>query len=258
MYQITQFKWLPRDTANDTVFAAMQPAVRFATEDCIDLPPTTFSTRECELTTEQKKVYKDMMNNYFAAFKGGEINAVNEGVKLAKLLQICSGFAYAGDFGTIKLDSKHRLSLLEEIIDETDQKVIVFVPFKAGVDIVHKELTARGHSAELVYGDTSKKERDRIFNLFSNSKHPKVLVAHPGTMSHGLTLVSANTIVWYSPTNSYETYDQANARISRPGQKHHTHIINIESSPIEKRVFKRLLNKQKVQGTLLDLFKSES
>jgi SNF2 family DNA or RNA helicase len=197
-----------------------------------------------------------MMDNFYAQFQGGEINAVNEGVKLSKLLQICSGFAYTSTSGALKLDASHRMKVLEEIIEETDQKVIVFVPFKAGVDIVHSELTKKGHAAEKVYGDTTKTERDRIFNLFSNSVNPRVLVAHPGTMSHGLTLVSANTIVWYSPTNSYETYDQANARIARPGQKHHTHIINIESSKVEERVFKRLQTKQKVQGTLLELFKT--
>ena len=95
--------------------------------------------------------------------------------------------------------------------------------------------------------------------MFSNNPtHPKVLVAHPGVLSHGLTLVSASVIVWYSPVTSYETYDQANARIVRPGQKHHTHIINLESSPIEKRMFKRLANKQDAQGVLLDMFNEQT
>jgi SNF2 family DNA or RNA helicase len=111
------------------------------------------------------------------------------------------------------------------------------------------------YSVEKIYGDTSKAERDMIFNQFNHSVHPKVLVAHPGVMSHGLTLVAASVIVWFSPTLSYETRDQANARIVRPGQKHHTHIIDIISSPIEQRMLKRLLSKQKMQGVLLDMFK---
>ena len=256
MYQVTQFKWVPRKEANDIVFNAMQPAVRYATDDCVDLPPTTFSTRECELTPDQKKVYKDMVNNFYAQFQGGEVNAVNEGVKLSKLLQICSGFAYT-KHGSITIDAKPRLQVLEEIIDESEQKVIVFVPFTKGVDIVHQALSNRGISTGFVYGDTPKRVRDSLFNQFGNSINPKVLVAHPGTMAHGLNLVSASTIVWYSPTNSYEVYDQANARIVRPGQKYHTHIINIESSPVEKRVYDRLSKKQKVQGMLLDMFKGQ-
>jgi SNF2 family DNA or RNA helicase len=84
-----------------------------------------------------------------------------------------------------------------------------------------------------------------------------VLVAQPAAMSHGLTLVAANTIVWYAPVTSNETYEQANGRITRPGQKHQQFIINIEGTAIERKIYDRLRNKQKTQGLLLDLVQED-
>ena len=41
MYQISRFKWIPRPAAKDDVFKALQPAIRFAKDQCLDLPPVT-------------------------------------------------------------------------------------------------------------------------------------------------------------------------------------------------------------------------
>jgi len=79
-------------------------------------------------------------------------------------------------------------------------------------------------------------------------------VAQPGTMSHGLTLTAADTIVWFAPINSTETYLQANARIARPGQKRNTLIVRIQGSDIERRMYERLDKRESTQGTLLGMF----
>jgi SNF2 family DNA or RNA helicase len=81
-----------------------------------------------------------------------------------------------------------------------------------------------------------------------------VLVANPGTMSHGLTLTAASVIVWFSPIHSAEIYEQANARIVRPGQKRNTLIVRMEGSDLERRMYDKLQTRTKVQGTLLSMF----
>jgi hypothetical protein len=57
---------------------------------------------------------------------------------------------------------------------------------------------------------------------------------------------------------SNETYVQANARITRPGQKQQQFIVNIESSAVERGAFKRLVNKQKMQGLFLETVEAET
>jgi len=247
------YKFVMRDGALEVVKNMMQPAVRFSREECIDLPPTTYVTRQTELTPEQKAAFDDMLKKLKAEHGGGQITAVNEAAKLSKLIQICCGVAY-GTEGDVVLPNGPRLELVREIIQEADAKVLVFVPLTGALKVLADELR-KDFTVEVVHGETSKSERDRIFKDFQSSKNPQVLVANPGTLSHGLTLTAANTVVWYAPINSNETYQQANARVTRPGQKLNTLIVHIEATPLERKIYDRLQGKEKTQGILLDLLK---
>lgn len=256
MKQVSQFKWVARDSALEIVKHAMQPAIRFSREDCIDLPPTIYQTHDVDLTPEQKRAFDDMVRTFRAEYAGGQVLAVNEAVKLGKLVQICCGVAYGPHGNEVVLPSSPRVELCRDLIEEADAKVIVFVPLTGALEHLAREL-AKTFTVEVVHGGTSKTERDRIFGAFQKHKDPHVLVANAGAMSHGLTLTAANTIIWYGPPTSNDTYIQANARIVRPGQKLSTLIVHIESTPIEARMFDRLRKKGSMQGALLDMLKGE-
>lgn len=254
MKQLTQFKWAPREGALDVVHQCMQPSIRFAREDCIDLPPTTYVTRQTELTSDQKKAFDEMLRRLRTEHEGGEITAVNEAVKLNKLLQICTGVAYGAGGTEIALPATPRVELVREIIEEAEAKVIVFVPLTAPLLALAGELR-KDFTVEVVHGETSKSARDDVFRRFQNTAEPRVLVANPGTLSHGLTLTAANTIVWFAPIHSNEIYQQACARVTRPGQRLNTLIVNIEATPLERKIYDRLQGREKMQGVLLDLIR---
>jgi SNF2 family DNA or RNA helicase len=253
MRPVSKFKWAPRDTALDIVKQCMQPAIRFSREDCIDLPPTTFVTRQVELTPDQRKAYNDMLRTLKAEHAGGQITAINEAVKVSKLVQICCGVAY-GQNGDVTIPAQSRIDLVREIIEQSEGKVLVFVPLTAALEYLADDLR-KDYTVEVVHGATTKAARDKIFQDFQQSDSPHVLVANPGTLSHGLTLTRATTIIWFAPINSNETYQQANARIVRPGQKCNTLIVNIEATDLERKMYARLEGKEKMQGLLLDLIK---
>lgn len=254
MRQMGPYKWVARDNALETVRQAMQPAVRFSREDCIDLPPTTYQTREVELTKEQKHAFNDMMKKLHAEYEGGQVMAVNEAVKLGKLVQICTGVAYGANGSEVILPCEPRIDVVREVIDEAEAKVIVFVPYSSALRHLAEKLSEH-YSVAIVEGSTPKGERDRIFGDFQKRSDPRVLVANAAAMSHGLTLTAANTIIWYGPTTSNEVWNQANARIVRPGQKHNTLIVHIESTPVERAIFDRLRKRTSTQGALLELLK---
>lgn len=254
MRQVSKFKWLPRDNALETVHAAMRPAIRFAREDCIDLPPTTYATRETTLTVDQKRAFDEMVRQLHTEAKGGAITAVNEAVKLSKLLQIVSGCAIGADGQEVQIPAKPRMELVREIIEEAEAKVLVFVPFTAPL-LGLAEFLEKHFSVAVVHGATSKSQRDQIFSDFQKTPNPRVLVANSGTLSHGLTLTAANTVVWYAPIHSNEIYQQANARVTRPGQTRNTLIINIEATQLEKKIYERLRTRERTQGLLLDMLK---
>lgn len=252
MKQISQYKWVARDNALKHVYSVMQPAIRFSREDCIDLPPTTYITRDVGLTKEQSILYTDMMARYKAEFAGGSIKAVNEAVRIGKLLQIVCGVAYTDD-GDITIPAENRVQEVIDIVEASEGKVIVFVPLTGALNGLAERLGTLFDVA-VIHGGVGKNARDNIFSEFMSPHGPRVLVAQPGTMSHGLTLTAASTIVWYAPIHSAEIYEQANARIVRPGQKRNTLIARIQGSELEKRMYEKLEKRGSTQGVLLDMF----
>lgn len=256
MRQVTEFKWVPREGALEAVHEAMQPAIRHRRDDVIDLPPVMYETRHADLTKEQARAYKEMQDQLYTQVKGSGITAVNEAVKAMKLVQICSGASLA-DEGKVDMPPKHRLIALKEVIEEAASKVIVFVPFRAPLDLI-ASILSKGFTVEQIHGGVSKTERDRIFQGFQHGKDPQVLVAQPAAMSHGLTLTAASVIVWFAPVTSAETYEQANARITRPGQKLNQLIVHLKGTDLEEKMYERLKHKTTMQGILLDMFKKAS
>lgn len=254
MKKVSQFSYVPRSGAMDMVFEAMQPSVRFTRDECVDLPPVIYQTYEAELSADQKRTYKTMMTQLVAEYEDEQVLAVNEAVKASKLLQICCGVIYGSGEDVLKIEAKKRIEVTKEIIEASVGKVIVFVPFRGALDYVAEELS-KDYTVGIIHGGVSKGARDDVFARFQREDDPQVLLAQPAAMSHGLTLVVASTVVWYSPVMSNEIYEQANGRITRPGQKNTQFIVNIEGSAIERRFYKRLQTKQKMQGVLLDMLK---
>jgi SNF2 family DNA or RNA helicase len=253
MIQLTQYKWAPKPDAAQTVYRIMQPAIRFSLDDAVDLPPQIITERKVNLSKEQEKAYKQMLRELRSELAQGSILAVNEAVKASKLLQIACGLAYGEGDKEIPIPCKERLEAVDEVINESEGKSIVFVPFTAALGQLRDFLIKQGHSVAVVDGSTPKGERDEIFYNFQNREEPKVIIANPSTMSHGLTLTAATTIIWFGPTYSNEVYMQACARVRRPGQKRSTVIVHIVSTPLEESIYERLATKQSLQGLLLDM-----
>jgi len=257
MFKQGQYRWLPRADALETVQHVLQPAVRYTRDECIDLPDTVVQTRQVELTKEQREHFDVMIKHLVIGMDNGDaITAVNEAIKMQKLVQIACGVAYSDDGAYVELDASNRINVVKEIIEQTDEKVIVFVPLTGTLKMLERELSKRW-TVGVVNGSVSASKRNEIFNAFQNSQSPRVLIAHPATMAHGLTLTSASTIIWYGPITSNEQYVQANGRIERIGKRHVSNVIHIEATDLEHKMYQRLRAKQKLQGLLLDLIQNE-
>jgi SNF2 family DNA or RNA helicase len=254
MLQVSQFKWVPKQDANDIVFDTMQPAVRYTRDDCVELPETIYQERKVILSPEQDRVYKELIRKLKLGFQEGTVTAANEGVLFSKLLQIASGWVYTTDRRIVTLGNQDRIDQLIDVLNEAEGKVIVFVDFIHAANELHDILCKLKVPCGLVTGQTPANTRNHIFSAFQNSPLPRVLVAHPKCMAHGLTLTAANVIVWFTPTTSLETYQQACARITRPGQTRKSLIVHLTGTPVETKLYRRLQQKASLQGALLEMF----
>ena len=234
------------------MYNAMRPAIRFKRDECLDLPPCIYQTRDVELSSEQLRHYKEVMRELYTEVQGGRVTAMNEGIKRSKLLQIACGVVYDTGGTPREIDAGNRIETLMELIEQIDEKVIVFVPFTAVTGKLYRELSKHWPFA-VVTGDTPVGERNKIFQDFQNPEIDLDIIAHPGCMSHGLTLTEASTEIWYAPIDSNDMYEQACGRITRPGQHFTANIIHLAGSAVERRMYQRLIDRQKIQGALLEM-----
>jgi SNF2 family DNA or RNA helicase len=266
MYHVGGFKWSPRPDGYIQAAELLQPAVRFRKSDCFDLPPQLQTARDAEFTAEQAELYEALRLAMRAELAGGEIDAVHEGALRLKLLQIACGAVYDGAHVAHEVDCSGRLDVLKEAMDEADcgpkgeGKCLIFAPFTSTVNLLRKHLDdwfrkggAAAGTIRQITGSVTPKERAEIVSKFQSADAPRVIIADPGTMAHGLTCTAANTIIWYAPTDKPENWAQGNERILGASQKNTTLVVKIAITKVEREIYDRLNNKQSMQGAMLSM-----
>lgn len=257
MMQYSMYRWEPRPEAKQIVYDMLQPAIRYEKDQCLDLPPVTFMTRIAPMTPEQRKYYKQLKDDMLLESGGEEVSAVNAAAKMTKLLQISGGAVYSDNRVVVQFDVSNRLQVIEEVIAEASNKVLIFVPFTHTINLLSEHLTKAGITNAIIDGSVPVTKRTQVFKDFQEKPDPTALVIQPQAAAHGVTLTAADTVIWYSPVTSVETYLQANARIDRPGQKHPMTVFHIQGSPIEARLYAMLQGNIDNHEQLVDLYKKE-
>ena len=254
MNKVTQFKWVPKPDADNVVYKALQPAIRFTKEECLDLPEMTYVTRDVPLTAQQTKYYELLRRQLIVQAAGEEITTVNAAANLNKLLQLSGGAVYSDTGEVIHFDASNRLAVLREVIEESSHKVLVFVPYRHAIEVVSEDLKKHGYATTVIHGGVSASKRSEIFERFQTKNDLQVLVIQPQAASHGVTLHAANTIVYWSPVMSVETYLQCNARVHRAGQKNPTTVVHLQGSGVERRMYTMLNSKVDIHHKIIQLY----
>jgi SNF2 family DNA or RNA helicase len=257
MIKLGMYRWVPRPNAQEIVFNALQPAIRFEKDQCLDLPDVTFVERDAPLTPQQKKYYQILKDNMLMKAAGEEISSANAAVSINKLLQISGGAVYTDSREVVEFDVSNRIKVVLEVIEESTHKVLVFVPFTHTIELLETYFTKHGVSCAVIAGAVSVSKRNDIIQDFQSTEKVKVLIIQPQAASHGLTLTAANTIIWYAPVMSVETYLQANARINRYGQKNAMTIVHIKGSDVETRLYRMLSSNIENHTKIIDLYRQE-
>ena len=257
MQKVSQFRWIPKPRAQETVHKLLQPAIRFERNQCLDLPDVTFIERDAPLTPQQQKYYRLLKKQMMISAAGEEISAVNAATNITKLLQISGGAVYSDTREVIEFDVSNRLAVILEVIEEASHKVLVFVPFTHTIELLRDTLEKNKISCGVINGQVSVNKRSELVKQFQEASDPHVLIIQPQAASHGLTLTAADTIIWYAPVTSVETYLQANARINRPGQKNAMTIVHIRGSEVESKLYHMLQNNITNHEKIIDLYRRE-
>lgn len=251
------FKWVPREGYKDKIFQAMQPCIRFDKKDIMTLPPVTSRGADADLSAAQVKLYKKVREDMVAlAESGEEIKAPTKAALTFKLLQIAQGVVKAEGDAVLELDIKSRIDGLVELVETATQKVVIFCAFTAVIDLVEKELTARGYSVGVVDGRVTGSRRDETFRKFQEEKDPHIILCHPKTTAFGVELAAADTMIFYGPPISGEfVYQQAIERMSSLKQKADSiQIIHQSACAEERKLFNNIRRGVSINEAINDMF----
>ena len=133
-----------------------------------------------------------------------------------------------------------RLDNLVSIVNDTSDNVIVFYNYKSERAAILKALDKSGKNILRYDGDV----HDTLPASDANIKNT-VLVAHYKSASTGLNLQWANVTIYFSPTYSYQEFEQSIGRTHRNGQtkKCLYYLFNVKTT-IDRTVWECLREKR--------------
>ena len=232
----------------------LQPfSYRVLKEDCLDLPGKIYMKRTVDLTSEQKKVYKQMKEEALAELHGKQITTMTALTQLMRLQQITCGHFVADD-GTTQNIKSNRLGELMDILEEVEGKAIIWAHWQRDIQNIVKEIKKVHGPGSVVdyYGLTTQENREKYRKRFQEDDKCRFLVGTPQTGGYGITLTAANTVIYYSNGYDLEKRLQSEDRAHRIGQKKSvTYIDLIAEDTIDKKIQDSLRKKINIASEVL-------
>ncbi|MBR5712566.1 MAG: DEAD/DEAH box helicase [Lachnospiraceae bacterium] len=225
-----------------------------------ELPEKTEEKILVDLSERQKKLYAAYLEHYKGEFgfddeEGEEVpveNRIRILSALMRLRQICCHPAtfmdnYDGD--SAKMDVL--LDLLEEA-KASGHRTLVFSQFTSMLDLIEKELEARGIGYFCIRGDTKIADRSEYVKQFNEGTHSVFLISLKAGGT-GLNLIGADTVIHVDPWWNPAVEDQATDRCYRIGQTRNVHVIKLLSKgTIEEKIYRLQRKKQKLAEAVIE------
>lgn len=205
-----------------------------------------------DLPRDARALYVDMEEEMFAQIGSEGVEAANAAVRTQKCLQIANGAIYMNEGAEWEVVHDAKLDALDSVIEEANgAPVLVAYNFKHDLE----RLRRRFRQARVLDADP------RTIHDW-NAGRIEVLLAHPASAGHGLSLQDGGNILAFFGLNwSLEEHMQIIERIGPMRQKQSgydrpvfVHYIMARDT-VDDMVFERLQSKKSTQEVLLEAMK---
>ena len=220
-------------------------------EDANQLPPKVYLKRHVDPSPEQKKLYGQLRTDLMAVADGDVLTVKNTLERLVRYAQLAGGnFPYRDDnskeWHTRSLASNPKLTELLELLDDCDDKVIIWAVFVPEIRSIVTAL-AKVYGPDSVvayYGEVDTATRTKNIEKFKYNRDCRFFVANQQTAGMGLTLTEATLAVYFSNSFSLEDRLQSEDRCHRTGQtKSVTYVDLVIDLHVDKLVQAALASK---------------
>ena len=250
------YQWFSKSGTLETIKNRLKEhSVRWKKEQCTQLPDITYNDRFITLSSDLSQRYNEMKEELILNVGNGVVTAKNFLTKLIKLNEISNSMIMTDQGETIWFDKDlAKMKELDEILSEItskNSKALIWSIYRSEITKLFERYKVQYNPAVLM-GGLSSVDRVKNIKMFQEDKSCKILIAHPRTAAHGINLSVANYSIWISWDHSFESYEQANYRINRIGQKKKMTVFHIVAeNTIDKDVISNVRRKKKINTSIL-------
>lgn len=225
---------------------------RIRKDQCLDLPEKIYQTRDYELAPNHRYTYDRIKEELRHEFPDGAIDTYTALTIINKLRQVAAGFImHDGEVVDIQ-DGGARLAALNEALDDTNGSMIIWATYNAEIDQIVNLLKERGEAYVEYRGSTSPADREEAIDKFQRGE-VDFFVSNPAAGGVGITLTTAETVVYYGNTPSLEHRIQSEDRAHRIGLRHPVLYIDlVAANTIDERLAASLQRKEFVAKEIID------
>lgn len=222
--------------------------------DVLDLPPIMYDDIQCELDPAEARLYREVETEFCAVCEAGTITPTNALVQLLRIQQICGGSVrFDGQEAAQKIVANpSKASALADRLEDlpADEPVVVFCRFTSDIAAAKSAALDNGRAVSELSG-----HRNELADWQAGKTN--VLVAQIQSGGIGIDLTRASYCFFYSLGYSLSEYEQAVARLHRPGQAKTTHIYHLVAtingrSTVDGRVYEALRDRKEVLDVIID------
>jgi SNF2-related domain len=228
-----------------------------------------YEIHKVDMTDRQKSAYKSMENDFITWLENGtEIIAEQVLTKYVKLQQITSGFIIDENkiiHELCPIEETPKFKELLGLLEESQCKVVI--PFHF-VETGNRLIRAlKNYNPAIIRGNSYMQENNLDVegqkSKFNNDPSCRIMIAQGHAVKYGHTLmgtVSDPCLATYFYENSYnlDTRAQVEERNQGEGQLDAIHVVDFQSSPIEKAIIKALQRKEKIASVIMGYYKGNT
>ena len=217
--------------------------------DVLDLPPKIHVVEYVDMTAEQKKLYKDVLE---------KIKCDIDKIKLhpdpmSEMLRLRQVTGYPGILSSTITESA-KMDRLEEMVEEiasVGEKCIVFSQWSTMTNVVRSKL--KRFNPAYITGEVASEQRMAEIKRFQNDPDCKVIIGTIGAMGTGLTLTAASTVIFLDEPWNRGIKDQAEDRAHRIGTRGTVRIVTlITKDSVDEGVYNLVQKKGRMADLLID------
>jgi len=186
--------------------------------DNIELPPLFISKRSVVMGREQTGHYLEMAAGLATIINDTTIDVDIRLSQLTKLRQITGGFLIDHTEEAHPIEDSTKFGQLDDLLEEIgDEKVIIYAQYQWEIESMEERYKDRG--VVTVYGNNSSSKNLKNLDSFLLNPETRMIVMHPRSAAHGITLTNSHYMIFYSISYSAEENYQCIARIERASQR---------------------------------------